>query len=516
MAIIIWTRILTKKRRYTMDYAEKEIEKIKSKSKIVNWISPLDNEISFTIPHTVYPPREDTYLLAETIRNLGQGNSRQLLEIGCGSGVVSLFASNLGWNVVGCDINPLAVATSRGLAKQLKNRDVKFIEGGIEPQNTSDSNVFNEGPFDLIVWNLPYLKKPKKDEFLGPMEEASLSDIGDLKTKKIHQLLLDKIEKFDALKHNGLIILIHSDEDEGKFITTECRKMGWATREINHKYFENGEKIISSAIWKPWANGKFISLDTVNSTNSFLLEGSFPVGTLVTTQNQTEGRGQRRNKWKHFEGGWCGSWKISMGESSPAVIQAKAALAVIEAIAIIKSIPLPTFDLVSMSNFLKSGISVKWPNDILMHNKKFCGILCEARTQGKVTNCVVGIGCNISDNKGEIASNNDYIATSLSALGEINVAEWTQVLNASISSQLEKHELVKLNNEPEVITSWWQSMVNFNRNHKLLINGVEHRVCCLNSDGSLELINSGYEAKSIINLRDCVDCEWVEIHTKSS
>ena len=63
---------------------------------------------------------------------MGPGKGRKFLEIGCGSGALSILASSLGWNVHACDINPFAVAATRGnMAKNLQNGIVK--EGGIGP-----------------------------------------------------------------------------------------------------------------------------------------------------------------------------------------------------------------------------------------------------------------------------------------------------------------------------------------------------------------------------------------------
>ena len=64
-------------------------------------------------------------------------------------------------------------------------------------------------------------------------------------------------------------------------------------------------------------------------------------------------------------------------------IQAKAALAVIESIAALNCNELPTFDYLAMAKFLQNKISIKWPNDLLIDNKKFSGILCESKTTGK-------------------------------------------------------------------------------------------------------------------------------------
>ena len=67
----------------------------------------LDSELAIEECEDVYPPREDTYLLIECIEpKAGQ----RILEMGCGSGLISLHCAKLGAIVVAADINPKAVA----------------------------------------------------------------------------------------------------------------------------------------------------------------------------------------------------------------------------------------------------------------------------------------------------------------------------------------------------------------------------------------------------------------------
>ena len=69
------------------------------------------------VPHSVYPPREDTDLMAKRIISLGSGQGKNFLEIGSGSGALSILASSLGYNVHCCDINPFAVSATIGNLK---------------------------------------------------------------------------------------------------------------------------------------------------------------------------------------------------------------------------------------------------------------------------------------------------------------------------------------------------------------------------------------------------------------
>ena len=98
----------------------------------------------------VYPPSEDSILLTESLDiRIGE----KVLEIGTGSGIVSIQCALNGADVVCGDINPRAVA----LAK--RNAAANGVDIDVRETDVY-SNI--EGRFDTIVFNLPYL--PVEDE----------------------------------------------------------------------------------------------------------------------------------------------------------------------------------------------------------------------------------------------------------------------------------------------------------------------------------------------------------------
>ena len=54
------------------------------------------NSLELDIPPTVYPPREDTDLLDQVLARVSPFGSKRLLEIGSGSGAVSIAAAMRG------------------------------------------------------------------------------------------------------------------------------------------------------------------------------------------------------------------------------------------------------------------------------------------------------------------------------------------------------------------------------------------------------------------------------------
>ncbi len=108
----------------------------------------------------VYPPCDDSILL---IRSLEVEPGMEVLEVGSGSGIVSIHAALEGATVTSVDINPKAVALTRTNAERMgaKLRDVR--------ESDLFSNV--EGRFDLILFNLPYLPV-EEGEMDSPIEKA--------------------------------------------------------------------------------------------------------------------------------------------------------------------------------------------------------------------------------------------------------------------------------------------------------------------------------------------------------
>ncbi len=97
----------------------------------------------------VYRPAEDTFLILDNIK---PGNT--VLEIGCGTGIISVYCAVLGRVVTCCDVSPDARTCAE------KNAIRNHIELDIV-----DSQLFNkiEGKYDTIVFNPPYL--PTEDRY---------------------------------------------------------------------------------------------------------------------------------------------------------------------------------------------------------------------------------------------------------------------------------------------------------------------------------------------------------------
>jgi len=116
----------------------------------------IDERIYVETCTDVYPPSEDSYLLIGSFDVL-RGES--VLEIGCGSGIVSMHCASNGALVTAVDINERAVECTRE----------NFRRNGLEAYVlVSDLCERVEGVFDTFIFNLPYL--PVSED--GELERA--------------------------------------------------------------------------------------------------------------------------------------------------------------------------------------------------------------------------------------------------------------------------------------------------------------------------------------------------------
>jgi len=100
----------------------------------------------------VYPPSEDSILL---IRSFDVAKGERILEIGCGSGIVSMHCALNGANVTCGDINRKAVALTK-MNMKMNSLTADVFETDLY------SNV--SGRFDTIIFNLPYLPVEEKGD----------------------------------------------------------------------------------------------------------------------------------------------------------------------------------------------------------------------------------------------------------------------------------------------------------------------------------------------------------------
>ncbi|MBS3781401.1 MAG: methyltransferase [Candidatus Thermoplasmatota archaeon] len=147
-------------------------------------------ELDIGVHEGVYEPSDDTYLLLDIIQLEGQ---KEILEIGCGSGIISLHCSAQGCNVLSVDRDEKALKNTKINAKK-NNLDISVRKSHLF------SNI-NKDDWNIIIFNPPYLPR---DEFLSKDDRWDGGKKGD----EIIVRFLAKAK--DYLKKDGKLFMCYS------------------------------------------------------------------------------------------------------------------------------------------------------------------------------------------------------------------------------------------------------------------------------------------------------------------
>ncbi len=165
------------------------------------------------------------------------------------------------------------------------------------------------------------------------------------------------------------------------------------------------------------------------STNTFALELArkpTPQGTVVLADRQTAGRGRLKRAWfsppeANVYGSLIFSFRGQLKDLGWAPLMAGMSLAQ------------------AIEDSTNIRINLKWPNDLLIHDQKVGGILCESfKRNSTETGVVIGFGINVNLSKSEFPKELQQQATSLSMHSQ---------------SSLDRHQLLK-NIIPTLENGW--------------------------------------------------------------
>ena len=151
------------------------------------------SEVNITNFEGVYEPAEDSWLMANHLPDL----KGPVLEIGCGTGIVSISLAKRGLKVTAVDKNPKAVEATRFNSIN-NNVEIEVLEGDM-------FTPVSGRKFGTIVCNPPYLPPPDK-EYQDP--ELDLAVEGGIGGTEFTEKLLS--ESVDYLEKDGSMYLIMS------------------------------------------------------------------------------------------------------------------------------------------------------------------------------------------------------------------------------------------------------------------------------------------------------------------
>jgi BirA family transcriptional regulator, biotin operon repressor / biotin---[acetyl-CoA-carboxylase] ligase len=233
---------------------------------------------------------------------------------------------------------------------------------------------------------------------------------------------------------------------------------------------------------------KILRYDSVSSTNTEAArhaQQGAPEGLSIVAREQTAGRGRLQRQWASPAGaGLYFSMILRPRLDLPlwSLIPLLAALAVHEALI--------------ESGALKTDI--KWPNDILVAERKLCGILAETIETNAGRALIVGIGINLRSDA--FPEDLRDVAISLDEATGTTVVE-ENVLQSVVKALRNRYEMFQIAGGPEGIIRDWVSHSTYANGKRVLVTSIEETfngiTRGLESDGALRVETDAGEIRIV-------------------
>ena len=192
-------------------------------------------------------------------------------------------------------------------------------------------------------------------------------------------------------------------------------------------------------------------LPSCHSTNEiaqeYLKQGA-KEGTIIITDDQFAGKGQKGNEW-HSEPGQNLTFSIIL---KPHQLAPKQQFLITVAVSLaIKD---------ALENHLPGEVIIKWPNDIYFQRKKIAGLLIENTLRGtKFESCIIGIGLNVNQQE----FNYGMQATSMAVLSN-NSFDRNEVFNQILSAVDKYYSIVIKGNVDSLLPQYHTALLGYGVN----------------------------------------------------
>lgn len=231
------------------------------------------------------------------------------------------------------------------------------------------------------------------------------------------------------------------------------------------------------------------SIDSTNSRAKELALLGYPEGTLVIAEEQLEGRGRLGRSWVSPAG--KGIWmslllRPEIPPSAAPIITTLAALAVKRALEETSGLE----------------VSIKWPNDIIIQNKKVCGILTEIHADIDIIHYViVGIGINVN------IEEKDFPEELLSSATSILIALGRKLDRIQLIQSIMKHmediyiDYIKTSDIGPILDECRKCSATLGRTVKVIGRGMEFsgKAVDLDEDGALLVLKDDGKLEKVLS-----------------
>jgi BirA family transcriptional regulator, biotin operon repressor / biotin---[acetyl-CoA-carboxylase] ligase len=227
---------------------------------------------------------------------------------------------------------------------------------------------------------------------------------------------------------------------------------------------------------------------TLGSTNDQLKAmAAAPEFTCVVADEQTAGRGRRARTWHSSPGDglYLSILLLPRTDSSSKLplISLLAAVAVAE----------------TLIECGVAGVDIKWPNDVLVNERKISGILAEAVSAGAESlRLILGVGVNLNHQSFPPELGESATSIAIETGERVVVEEFRDRLLEKIAQW---YELWR-RNEPALIIDRWSELSSYARNQRVVVAIEDEKLTGvtdgLTETGALRLVTGDGDVKTIL------------------
>jgi len=275
-----------------------------------------------------------------------------------------------------------------------------------------------------------------KDSYVSGEELCKLAGVSRAAIWKHMEKLREEGYEIEALPHLGYKLVSIPDS----LIPSEIK---W---KLKTKVF--GRSVIS-----------YRKVDSTNLIAYELAEKGMKEGAVILADEQVKGRGRHGRHWSSpSKGGIYMSCILrpSIAPNEISRITLLAAIAVAQAI----------------RDFSSLEVTIKWPNDIMIDQKKLCGILTEMKAeQDSVDFVVLGIGINVNSSKSELPKGASSIKEELRGRSGKIVLSRVELTKKVLEKLEEYYNLMKSEGFEPIIDIWKDLSVMIGSRVKVSLHG---------------------------------------------
>lgn len=181
-------------------------------------------------------------------------------------------------------------------------------------------------------------------------------------------------------------------------------------------------------------------VESTNDTAKKFVEIDAMEGTVIIASHQTAGRSRKRSDWVSPEGGIY----MTMILRPDVTLFEASKLTIVTGVAIAKT----------LYDEFNVNVGIKWPNDLLIGNKKVCGILTEAVTEkDKLKAVLIGIGIDVNVKEEDIPDEIQNIVTSVNKEADLELSR-AEIIREFFRVFEDLYEEFKKGNFKHIVSEW--------------------------------------------------------------